>query len=941
MNTRHLQIIVFVLFVGTFVSFAAESVDQSKTALAEGLIAEEVEDDPVKALADYEKVLENYTEHKRLAAAALLRLAEVHRKQGNQGDAVSALRKLISEFPAAAAENQRAREILTAMGEDLPAKRSALLDKESAFLAELKKMAIDSPDRLREEQPWMVAIKQDYQEVYAYLIKLDMITSKIFLDAVKSDRTSLVELFLAKKEVEKKTLSQALYIATAVGNLSLCKKLLQSGAEVNSWHANDLAEVGVNDKVLEETSILLQSIIYDRLEIFSWLLANGADPNFNRNGNTPLHHIYGKDFRVELAKSLLAAGADPTIEPRFAPNTNEPESITKPRNHIERAAFEGDSELLEIFLDTKIKLSDSKPFDCIREKGDTEANIKLLIERKAPLVRDSKRLLLICIQNEIAPSALRDLIAFHKENGSPMKPFSVTLDDKNALRGESSKDYRAKIFGETSKVVFEEVLVPGLQRTPGVHVFDAVGLIYETYPELKTQEQFRKLAQQNMYESADKVYFRGMSLISAKDDSLKKRMLYPVDYGQAPKLSDGDIIVMGHGVATSTPSSEHEYASAKFASDLMSRKMEFPISVVLDSNPIEYTINRNLSCFDPYSKQLPDLDPRTLVSLIAGGLNSEGLPRILQVHNLTIFRKGSVPMTMAIKAPDNSDLRLEPNDRLVVERLDPRPSSWRASEVYVTLENGNFFTSLRPPAFSEKSSGENELKLTVIDCLLWTVYNQFIEAPSDKTLLHYKLLYDIQNGRSVPIVIPRLDLSKVIVTSLLDPSKKPRVIDLTQYFALVNQSKTRGEIFQLMGKAIQLDRGDLVTFTPERGFSAEAWSPLSAEASSFLSFVSSGQYSTTDGNGRVELIDFSFQPMRWIVEDKRVLPDINSVNVASICLHESDSSMTLIRNDFSYNLRSTFGLTARDGDRVLSRLALPPGVNPRLRPGVGHPLRSR
>jgi len=84
------------------------------------------------------------------------------------------------------------------------------------------------------------------------------------------------------------------------GNLEAVELFLASG-------------VPIDFAVEDGRTALLSAVIFDHVDIATFLLKMGADVNLaDSNNATPLFHAAGKCDAVELVRALLAAGADPT-----------------------------------------------------------------------------------------------------------------------------------------------------------------------------------------------------------------------------------------------------------------------------------------------------------------------------------------------------------------------------------------------------------------------------------------------------------------------------------------------------------------------------------------------------------------------------------------------------------------------------------------------------
>lgn len=106
--------IAFLLAV--FIPFAARSADAPSAALQQGLFEEEASQNLAAAIAAYQSVLTAHAEERKLAATALFRLGECHRKLGQTNDAIAQYQRLIRDFADQPSLANLSRQNLTRLG---------------------------------------------------------------------------------------------------------------------------------------------------------------------------------------------------------------------------------------------------------------------------------------------------------------------------------------------------------------------------------------------------------------------------------------------------------------------------------------------------------------------------------------------------------------------------------------------------------------------------------------------------------------------------------------------------------------------------------------------------------------------------------------------------------------------------------------------------------
>ena len=246
------------------ISLTAGTADeQSSKILRDALFAEEANQDYKTATEKYETLLANFDKERQIAATALYRLAEIHRKQGKKSEASALYKRILTEFPNAEIQVRLSRENLTALGEKAPEQPLITLDEEAKELARLKKLEVTSPDLFKLTKNLENAAKNNHLRIIAYLISKNQDINQ----------------------------SAALAIASGHGHLSACKMLLDAGCDLNS---------GENSYAVEE------AFIKGHTEVIKLLLKRGA----NVKGHKWLPSRIEGDTPLSLIKLIVEAGYD-------------------------------------------------------------------------------------------------------------------------------------------------------------------------------------------------------------------------------------------------------------------------------------------------------------------------------------------------------------------------------------------------------------------------------------------------------------------------------------------------------------------------------------------------------------------------------------------------------------------------------------------------------
>lgn len=210
----------------------------SRKLLQEGLFAEEAEGKLEQAAGHYARILKRFEQERRIAVAALYRLAEVRAKQKRKEESVVLYRRIVLEFPKSD-QAALSQEKLLALGLELPRpdRPKEVSPEETRELRRLMMVAENRPAMLWEDDPMQKAAKEGWGKVLSWLLEYA--------------RTS-----------GHKIKRYPLESAAAAGHLDVCKLLMKDGAKID-----------------EAGSALLTAIKENRDEVAEWLIAEGVDLN--------------------------------------------------------------------------------------------------------------------------------------------------------------------------------------------------------------------------------------------------------------------------------------------------------------------------------------------------------------------------------------------------------------------------------------------------------------------------------------------------------------------------------------------------------------------------------------------------------------------------------------------------------------------------------------
>jgi ankyrin repeat protein len=336
-----------------------------RTLLRDALFTEEVTRDAEKAAQQYEQLLARHAEHQAFAATALFRLAEVRRKQNRNDEAIALYQRLIREFPTATTEVKLATENLATLGaKPLDPTTPSPIDEDTRELRRLQKWVESSPDRLKDPELLLTAVKEGHLSSIDFLLKAgaaaepwkllreaattgNLRTTTLILDfpfenghlgleealftAVSLDYHDVTKLLLSRGanpndreghyRIAENTLPPtkstaqmtALHVAVRKNNIELCKLLLDHKADPNRLTTFPDSLISINKgNPGPPAGTPLHDAVLTSLEITRLLIDHGANVNAapESTGVTPLHLAVRVDDNEKIIQLLVEKGAE-------------------------------------------------------------------------------------------------------------------------------------------------------------------------------------------------------------------------------------------------------------------------------------------------------------------------------------------------------------------------------------------------------------------------------------------------------------------------------------------------------------------------------------------------------------------------------------------------------------------------------------------------------
>lgn len=320
----------FNLFVAVLVIavkvFAADPLTER---LQRGLFEEEANHNLDAAIKEYQSVVTQSDEQRKVIATALFRLGECYRKLGRTNDADAQYRRILSDFSEqdALVKLSRSLTMNTTVAPTAPATLPAepMTQAETDALARVKTLARNSPDLLEISPGGGFNELQNAARSGFYSVAEFLVAQGVKVDGTSTGYTPLVvatqggHLRMVKLLVEKGARvnppsgggQSALMAAASFGFQSIIAYLVEHGADVN--YADGAGGTA-----------LISAVAGDRLNAVEYLLAHGANPNAlsrssfisvrrtgsnDQFGGTPLHRAVASDNQP-LAEMLIRAGAN-------------------------------------------------------------------------------------------------------------------------------------------------------------------------------------------------------------------------------------------------------------------------------------------------------------------------------------------------------------------------------------------------------------------------------------------------------------------------------------------------------------------------------------------------------------------------------------------------------------------------------------------------------
>lgn len=447
----------------------------NKARLQRALFAEEAERDLPKAAKEYEQLVEEYTEARKIGLSALYRLAEVRRKQKRNDEAAKLYLRVVSEFPETP-EARLSGGNLTALGVDLPLVPNRIPDDpdETKELRRLMMLAKNSPERMWDEVPMALnnvgnqttsplskAARRGWLRVVAFLLeehkKSGRKQRELDLALYSSARSGQVEScrLLVKNGATLAIAKYALVEVIKENHQAVGDWLLQQGVNINTVEQKWLNNLenrrykqrdiysGEEGEILRRTPVhmtpLSAAIEADDPEWIDRLLKLGAEVNHQGAENrvvsiSPLSIACWKGH-APLVKRLLDLGADPNAPDKIfyrAKEIRQPASNAKGWRPLHYAAGKPEVVALLLAAGADAKGADAEGFTPLHAAAflNSVKSCSMLLKAEAP--SDPAAKLSWLGDKEWTPIMLASAHAKQEDGGAAAKEIIQMLIERGA-----------------------------------------------------------------------------------------------------------------------------------------------------------------------------------------------------------------------------------------------------------------------------------------------------------------------------------------------------------------------------------------------------------------------------------------------------------------------------------------------------------------------------
>jgi ankyrin repeat protein len=316
--------------------------EDAAAVLQKALFEEEANRNVAAAMEGYKKVIAEFDEQRKLAATAVFRLGECHRKQGDTNAATAQYQRVVNEFADQPQLADLSRQRLGGSGpstalEEMRSDGSS----EATEIARLEATLKESPDLINAPGEKLLPPLHN---------------------AARLGRLQVAEFLLANgAKIEAAAQAgggKALHFAAEAANKPMIELLLRKGADVNARNGPGLTALHIAARG-------------GFLSVAELLLEKGADINaVDRNGYSPLHSAVSRRFRA-FAEFLLARGANVGL-------ASEPEGTP-----LQMAVRSNDADMLELLIAHKADVNTpnnmgESPLHVAAREGNTEAAMVLV-----------------------------------------------------------------------------------------------------------------------------------------------------------------------------------------------------------------------------------------------------------------------------------------------------------------------------------------------------------------------------------------------------------------------------------------------------------------------------------------------------------------------------------------------------------------------------------